>query len=176
MRRLFLTLLLALPHAAAAQVKLGFFSYSEVMKQMPEYVQAQQKLESLKAQYDDEAKRGEEEFQRKFSEFLQVQKNFPQNILLKRQAELQNLMDAGIKFRNEADKLLANAERDLMAEVEDKLSVAIEAVGIEQGYAAILNTDGRQCPFVSPALGNDVAALVLQKLGIEPASEPVDEQ
>lgn len=176
MRRLFLTLLLALPLAAAAQVKLGFFSYSEVMKQMPEYVQAQQKLENLKAQYDDEAKRGEEEFQRKFAEFLQGQKNFPQNILLKRQAELQNLMDAGIKFRNEADKLLANAERDLMAEVEDKLSVAIEAVGIEQGYAAILNTDGRQCPFVSPALGNDVAALVLQKLGIEPASEPVDEQ
>lgn len=175
MRRLFLTLLLALPLAAAAQVKLGFLSYSEVMKQMPEYVQAQQKLESLKTQYDQEAKRGEEEFQRKFAEFLQGQKNFPQNILLKRQAELQNLMDAGIKFRNEADKILANAERDLMAEVEGKLNVAIEAVGIEQGYAAILNTDGRQCPFVNPALGNDVASLVLQKLGVAPASEPENE-
>ncbi len=171
MKRVFVVLLLALPMAVAAQVKIGFLSYNEVLQQMPEYAQAQERMSTLKAQYDKEAQSSEEEFQRKFAEFLQGQKDFPQNLLLKRQAELQALMDTNIKFRQEADSLMQKAEQDMLAEVQDRLDVAIEAVGISEGYAAILNTDGNQCPFVSPALGNDVTLLVKQRLGLSVETE-----
>ena len=150
-----------------AQVQIGYLSYEAVLKQMPAYAQAQHSLNELKTKYEQEATRGEEEFQRKFSEFLQGQKDFPENILVKRQAELQVLMETGIKFRQEAQQLLAKAERELMAGVESQLNDAIRVVGVDAGYAAILNTDNNQCPFVNPAIGEDVTKAVMRKLGIK---------
>jgi|GEM_PF-137160 len=157
----------------SAQVRIGYLSYDSVMQQMPEYAQAKQSLLDLKAKYDQEATRGEEEFQRKFAEFLQGQKDFPQNILIKRQAELQALMENGVAFRQEAKQLLSQAEVDLLKEVSRKLDDAISQVGLMGGYACILNTDNHQSPFVNPAMGDDVTDQVLQKLGIKPISLPL---
>ena len=109
---------------------------------MPEYAKAKQELEVLKQKYEQEAVRGEEEFQRKFVEFLQGQKEFPQSIMQKRQLELQNLMDNGVSFRIQVGQLLEQAEKDLLAEVDKKLKQAILEVGVEQGYGLVLNTDG----------------------------------
>ncbi len=178
MRRILFTVCLLLPLSLAAQVRIGFLSYSHVMKLLPEYAQAQEELADLKEQYDLETARGEEEFQRKFTEFLQGQKDFPQNILLKRQAELQSLMENGISFRQDAQRLLREAEQLLLGEVEQKLDNAIQEVGTANGYLCILNTDDHLSPFINPAVGEDVTYLVLQRLGLanelmpEPAALP----
>ena len=157
---------LSIVNSAQAQTRIGYLSYNTVLRQMPEYAQAQQSLNDLKAKYEQEAKRGEEEFQRKFTDFLEGQKDFPENILVKRQAELQVLMDTGIKFRQEAEQLLSKAEQELMGSVRDKLNHAIQEVGQEGAYAAVLNTDGNACPFVNPVISEDVTPHVLRKLGI----------
>lgn len=157
---------LSIVNSAHGQTHIGYLSYDSVMHQMPEYAQARQSVAELRAKYEQEATRGEEEFQRKFSEFLQGQKDFPENILVKRQAELQALMETGIKFRQEAQQLLEKAERELIAGVESRLNDAIRVVGVESGYVAILNTDRNQCPFINPVMGEDVTREVLRKLGI----------
>ncbi len=166
MKRLFVIILMALPMTVMAQIQFGYLSYKQVMEKMPEYAKAQADLDLLKQKYEQEAVRGEEDFQRKFVEFLQGQKDFPQTIMQKRQAELQHLMDNGVNFRVQVVKLLEQAEKDLMAEVEKKLNHAILEIGIEQGYGFILNTDGHSCPYVNPVVGVDVTSLALQKLGI----------
>lgn len=176
MKRLFAILLMVLPMAVMAQIQFGYLSYKQVMQQMPEYAKAQQDLDLLKQKYEQEALRGEEDFQRKFVEFLQGQKDFPQTIMQKRQAELQHLMDNGVNFRMQVVKLLEQAEKDLMAEVEKKLNHVILEIGIEQGYGFILNTDGHSCPYVNPVVGVDVTKLALQKLGLAPAQQPSDAQ
>ena len=121
MKRLVLILLAILPMAVCAQTQFGYLSFRKVMEQMPEYAKAKQDLEVLKQKYEQEAVRGEEEFQRKFVEFLQGQKEFPQSIMQKRQLELQNLMDNGVSFRIQVGQLLEQAEKDLLAEVDKKL-------------------------------------------------------
>lgn len=163
--------LLLLPVMAAAQVKFGYISYSAVCKQMPQYIQAQQQLAELKAQYEKEAARGEEEFRRKYADFLQGQKDFPANILQKRQAELQDVMERSIAFRQEAQQLLANAEQDLMQNVYSHLNAAIAGVVANQGYAFVLNTDGNATPYINPAMGDDVTDLVRVRLGIIKAND-----
>ncbi len=175
MRRILFALFLLLPLSLAAQVRIGFLSYSHVLRLMPEYAQAQEELFDLREQFELETTRGEEEFQRKFTEFLQGQKNFPQNILLKRQAELQSLMENGISFRQDAQKLLSEAEALLLGEVEQKLDNAIQEVGTANGFICILNTDDHRSPFINPAVGEDVTYLILQRLGLanELAPEPV---
>ncbi len=166
---------LSLPFAAkaqAAQGRFGYLSYNAIFQAMPEFEVSRQKLADLKSKYDKEARRSEEEFQRKFAEFLQGQKEFPENILLKRQQELQDLLAKGIRFKEESQKLLAEAEKDLQADMLYLLNEAIRAVGVERGYACIVNTDGNTCPFVNPAAADDVTNYVKEKLQLPISLEP----
>ena len=174
MKRLFLFLFVLLPVIASAQIQFGYLSYQQVIKEMPEYTQAMQELQTLKAKYDEEAARGEAEFQKKFVDFLQGQKDFPQTIMQKRQAELQTLMDNGVAFRVQVQGLLAKAEKDLIAEVQKKLNRVLLEVGVEYGYGFILNTDDNACPYINPVVGVDVTEIVRQKLGVVKSS--IDEQ
>jgi len=152
--------------------QFGYISYNEVFQQMPEYQKAQEDFAALKAKYDAETTRSEDEFQRKFAEFLQGQKDFPPSILQKRQAELQELMDKSVNFRRESRKLLRQAEAELQRPVAAKLDEAIKAVGAELGLIFVLNTDGNSLPFVHPQVGVDITRPVLSKLGIEKVEVP----
>jgi len=174
MKRLFLFLFVLIPVITSAQIQFGYLSYQQVLKEMPEYTQAMQELQTLKAKYDEEAARGEAEFQKKFVDFLQGQKDFPQTIMQKRQAELQTLMDNGVAFRVQVQNLIAQAEKDLVAEVQKKLNRVLLEVGVEYGYGFILNTDDNACPYINPVVGVDVTEIVRQKLGAGESSQ--DEQ
>ena len=48
--------------------KFGFLSYSTVIRLMPEYAQAQEKLDLLQKRYDEELIRADKEFNLKFAE------------------------------------------------------------------------------------------------------------
>lgn len=157
--------------AASAQIQFGYMSYKQILQQLPEYAQATKDLAILKAKYEAEAQKGEEEFQRKFVDFLQGQKDFPQAIMQKRQAELQTLMDNGVAFRMKSQELIASAEKDLMQEAYKRLNRALLEVGVEYGYGYILNTDDNNCPYINPVIGFDVTELVLQKLGLTAVPE-----
>ncbi len=173
MKRFFFLLIGLLPLTLFAQAQFGYLSYQTVMKEMPEYAQAQQQLTALRAKYDAEAVRGEEEFQKKFVEFMQGQKEFPQSIMQKRQAELQTLMNGGVEFRVKAQELIAQAEKEMMGEVQKKLNRAILEVGVAYGYGFILNIDDNSCPYINPVAGVDVSDLVRIKLGLieDPAAQ-----
>ncbi len=158
--------------AQEVQKKIGFLSYNAIFQLMPEYAASQQRLADLKAKYDKEALRSEEEFQRKYVEFLQGQKDFPENILQKRQYELQDLLSKSLQFRDEAAKLLSQAEKEMQANMVYLLNEAIRAVGIERGYSCILNTDGNACPFIHPSEGEDVTDFVKEKLQLPLTIQP----
>lgn len=183
-RLIFIFPLLMFCLAVSAQIQFGYMSYKQILQEMPEYAQATKDLAILKAKYEAEAQKGEEEFQRKFVDFLQGQKDFPQAIMQKRQAELQALMDNGVAFRMKSQELIASAEKDLMQEAYKRLNRALLEVGVEYGYGYILNTDDNNCPYINPVIGFDVTELVRQKLGLVVVPEaqqnvpvaPVEEQ
>lgn len=173
-KRIFFLLLLAMPLMAVAQqgkAKFGYVSYRQLYLVMPEYTVAQQNMDSLRVKFDAEIARSEKEFQEKFAEFLQGQKEFPANILLKRQKELQDLMEKGIAFRQEVQKLLAEAEAELLSEVSKQLQDALNAVGTEKNYMFILNTDDNAVPFINVAFGEDATEWVKQKLQVVDTEE-----
>lgn len=171
MKRLsFILPLLLFCVASSAQIQFGYVSYEQILKELPEYAKAQEDLAALKAKYETEAQKGEEEFQQKFVDFLQGQKDFPQAIMQKRQAELQTLMDSGVAFRMKSQELINQAEKDLMQNAYKRLNRALLEVGVEMGYGYILNTDNNNCPYVNPVVGVDVTNLVRKKLGLATAA------
>lgn len=168
-------ILLLLPLGAAAQAYFGYLNYTQVLKQMPAYEQAIKDLEVLRQKYQEEAQRGEEEFQKKFVDFLQGQNEFPQSILLKRQTELQGLMDNGVEFRRQIDTLLLQAEKDLVGPVHEALSNAIQQVAAQRGFHFVLNTEDRNSLYINTSVGEDITLLVLIQLGLVESPQPVEQ-
>lgn len=150
--------------AQQARPAFGYLSYDSVFRSMPDYSVACRQLEELKVKYDAEAKRVEEEFNKKYEEFLEGQKDFPPTILQKRQSELQELLDKNILFKEDSKRLLAEAERELFAPLHAKLSAALKTIGEERGYQFVVSTDNHACPFVNPAMGENVGPLVADML------------
>ena len=127
-KKIIIMALCMLPLAASAQSKFGYFNYDDMLKAMPEYTEAQNNLNMLKDNYESELKRSEDEFDKKYTEFLDGQKEFPKSILMKRQKELQNLMDQTLEFKKDVKEMLSKAEKNLMAPVKQKLDEAVAAV------------------------------------------------
>lgn len=145
---------------AKAQASFGFLSYDTALKTMPEYAEAKAGIDRLKTQFEGEMKRAEEEFNSKYEDFMEGQRDFAESIRNKRQSELQELMEKNMAFKKEAQRLLKNAEDAAMKPLHEKLAAAIKTVGQERGLAFILNTDGNTLPYVDEAQGEDVTELI----------------
>ena len=141
-------------------MKFGCLSYEAALKAMPDYAVAQKSLEELKAKYDAEVKRVEDEFNKKYENFLDGLSEYPPTILNKRQAELQDLLNKNIAFKNESQRLLVSAENELLAPLHKKLVELLKIIGEDRGFAFIINTDNNACPFVNPAQGEDINDIV----------------
>lgn len=144
--------------------RFGYLSYNEALRSMPSYVKAQAQLKELKKKYADELARSEKEFSRQYAEYVDGQKDFPDNILLKRQKELQQLLEQGLEFKEEAKRLLEKAESELMMPIHQQLKEVLARFGTQRGYAYILNTDNNSYPFINGELGEDITADVIAEV------------
>ena len=159
-----LLLLLLFPMVMTAQTKVGYFSHDAVLRAMPGYAEAQSAVDKLRSQYDAETQRVEDEFNRKYEEFLEGQRDFAPTILQKRQTELQELMAKNIQFRQEAERLLRQAEQDALVPLNNKISEVVKTLGLERGFLMILNTDGDALQYVDLEMGEDLTNVILSRL------------
>ncbi len=144
----------------AQKISFGYISYDKVLHGMADYATAQERISNIREQYNKEAEYNEDKFFKMYAEYIQGQKTFPEEIMLKRQKELQVAMEQGVAFRKEALKLLQNAETELLKPLRDKLNKAIAVVAKERKLAFVANTDANAYPYINPAEGMDITSLV----------------
>lgn len=152
--------IMLLATTASAQVKIGYYSNKNVLEAMPEYAIAKNDLAQLKLQYAQEADRAEKEFNAKYEEFLNDLKSLTPTIRRKRQEELKQFMESNIRFREEAARLLAQAEQDAITPLQNKINTTLRLVAAEYSLDIILNTDSNACPYLSPSIGEDINEIV----------------
>ena len=166
--------LVATISANAQKTVFGYISYNKLLQGMADYTTAQEKVKNIREQYNKEAQYNEDKFFKMYAEYIQGQKNFPEEIMLKRQKELQIAMEQGISFRKDAEKLLKQTEAELIKPLEQKLNNAIATVAKERKLSFVANTDDNAYPYINPADGIDITNLVeMVLLGKPlPAAEP----
>lgn len=169
MKKFLLVIFACIAMAAQAQdnapaLKFGFLSYDLALKSMKDYAAVQMRMDSLRSAFNAEMQRVEDEFNRKYEDFLDGQKDFPRTILLKRQTELQEMMQKNIDFKQQLQRELTDTEAQLMAPLRIHLNEAIATIAREQGLVLVINTDANACPFIEPTVGIDVNELVVKKL------------
>ena len=145
-------------------IRFGYLSYQQALQAMPQYVLVQKQMAELRHQYEAELQRVTNEFNRKYEEFLEGQREFPKTILQKRQTELQELMTRNVAFKEESLKQLADAEREALAPLKIRLAETVAGIANERGLALVVNTDSEACPYINPAWGENLNELVIASL------------
>lgn len=148
----------------APAMKFGYLSYDSVFQSMPDYAIMQANMNQLRTQYESEQKRVEDDFNKKYEEFLDGQSTFPNTILQKRQSELQEMLDKNIAFKKESQRLLCKAECEAKAPLQEKLNAVLAKIGQKRGFAFILNTDVNAALWLNTAMGEDITEAVKNAL------------
>lgn len=141
---------------SAPTVRFGFLSYDSALVSMRDYSIVQLKLKEMREAYQKELKRVEEEFNQKYEAFLDGQKDFPRTILLKRQTELQQLMERNVAFKTQSLRELQEAETEALKPLRTRLNEMLVTLASKYGLALIINTDANACPFIDPTVGIDL--------------------
>jgi outer membrane protein len=149
---------------AKAPIRFGYLNYKQALEAMPQYALVQEKMAELRKQYEAEMLRVTNEFNRKYEEFLEGQREFPKTILQKRQTELQELMTRNVAFKEESLKQLAEAEREALAPLKIQLSETVARIASERGLALVVNTASDACPYINPDMGENLTELVTASL------------
>lgn len=174
MKQILLSLMLMLSLCANAQsdsiptstpqLCIGYLSYDAALKSMPRYTVVQDSLNRVREAYQKEIERVEKEFNQKYEDFLEGQRNFPRTILLKRQNELQEMMQRNIDFKTKARKELQQVEQDAMQSLCKRLNKVLATVAAEYNLTLIVNTDSNACPFIEPRSSMDIQNVVEEYL------------
>ena len=166
LKKIALILLLIAPMSVFAQ-KFGHIKTQEILVAMPDYIKAQTDIDTMKKQYEDEMKRAQEEFNKKFTAYQEEQANLPKNIQERRQKELQELSQKGMQMQQDAQLELERSWMTMLEPIAKKIDDAIKAVGQDGGYVYIFDLNATQIPFVNETLSTDVTGAVKAKLGIQ---------
>ncbi len=156
----------ATPHQEIVRetIRFGYLSYEEALRNMPGYEAAQKQIADMHKAYEQELQHNKEQFSKQFAEYVEGQQTFPENILRKRQKELEQLMEGSLSFKEEARQLLAQKEEEVMKPLRERLATAIHNVGMERNYAFVVNIDNNAYPFINGGIGDDITADVMKIL------------
>ena len=161
-----LTLAAALT-ATAQEGHFGYINYRETLMLMPEYAQAQETIQTIQQEYEQEIERADTEFYRQYMEYLHGQKMLSSTIILKRQKELQQLYENSMEFKKNFRDSLSAERKALLEPLERKLLDAISTVSRNMGLEYVIDMSSHSYLYIDPEKGNDISHPVYKLLGIE---------
>lgn len=147
------------------QVSVAFVNTAELLEVFPEKGQATQQLLTLSENYKKELELMQNEYNKKYSDYITYQSSLTENIKLRRMQELTELENRMQQFMELAQEDMENQEKALLEPLKQKISEAIRAVGIERNYTVIYDLANPGIAFVSPTAA-DANPYVIQKLGV----------
>jgi len=110
----------------------------------------------------------EEEFQKKYNDYLQNEGTMSALVKKTKEEELQSLQTRIQDFNQQAQMDYQKKSAELTAPIMEKAKKAIEAVAKENGYKYVLDTSAGNILYSEP--GEDILVLVKKKLDSMPAA------
>ena len=139
MKKIIITIMLALPMLASAQ-KFGHINTQELFAQMPEVAQVKLKMDTIQAQYENQLASMNEEFQKKVQDYQTQEATMADAIKQIRQQELQEMQQRIQLFYQTAEQDIQKKQQELLAPVHERMTKAIKAVGERENYTYIFDS------------------------------------
>ncbi len=148
-----------------AQNSVAYVNTLDIINSLPDKTSATERLTTLSENYKQELQIMQNEYNKKYSDFITYQTSLAESIKLRRMQELTDLENRIQNFTNLAQKDIEENEQQLLDPIKIKVNDAIKAVGIEQNFTVIYDLDSPGIMFVSPN-SVDANQLVKSKLGV----------
>lgn len=147
------------------QNTIAYINSDELLEEFPERKQATEHLLILSEEYKRELELMQNEYNKKYSDYITYQASLAENIKLRRMQELTELENRMQEFMEMAQKDIEFQEKERLEPLRQRIKEAIFAVGIERNYIVIYDLADHAIAFVSPR-AEDANPYVRQKLGI----------
>ncbi len=147
------------------QVRVAYINTTEILKAYPERERATQQLISLSENYKSELELMQNEYNKKYSDYITYQASLAENIKLRRMQELTELENRMQDFMELAQKDIEQQEKEMLEPLKEHINNAVRTVGIEQNFTVIYDLADPGIAFISPD-AIDANPYVKQKLGI----------
>ena len=163
MKKVIIAMMLMLPMAISAQ-KFGHVNTQELFAMMPEVNKVRLTMDTINNQYETQLASMNEEFQRKYQDYMAQEATMADAIKQIRQQELQEMQQRIQLFYQTAEQDIQKKQQELLAPVHEKMAKAIKTVGEREGYTYIFDTVAL---VHIGADANDVTPAVKKELGIK---------
>ncbi|MCC8198776.1 MAG: OmpH family outer membrane protein [Tannerellaceae bacterium] len=164
MKKLIILLFMILPLGVFAQeAKIAYVNVAEIFNAMPEMAAIEQQMAELNEKYTTELRQMQDEYTKKYQDFVAQQDSLTENIKLRRMQEIEDIRARMDNFIPIAQQDVQQKQQELVTPVQEKIQSAITAVGEENGYTYVV--DPSVFHYISPN-AIDATQLVRRKLGI----------
>ncbi len=145
-------------------ITIAYVNSSELLDSLKEKQEATNKLIDLSDNYKKELELMQNEYNKKYSDYITYQTSLSDNIKLRRMQELTQLENRIQEFMRLAQEDIEQQEQMLLQPLKERIASAIRLVGIENNFTIIYDISDSGIAFINPS-ATDVNQLVKQKLG-----------
>lgn len=174
MKKFFVMLLMAASTAVAgAQTKFAHFNLGDVLTNMPEYKVANDEIQKLGAQYQEELARLQKEIQTKGEEFQKLAQDgkTAEAILQNKSQELQKMEESIQQFYQASQQDLQAKQAEKMEAIQLKIMAQVQKIAEAGGYVYVMDSSnaavGGPVVFVNNTQSTDITAQLKTALGIQ---------
>jgi outer membrane protein len=160
--------------AVVAQQKVGWIDSQEIMKQFPDAVEAQGKLDALVAQWQGEINKLQTQLQQEADDYQKRRLILPEQARVQKENELAEEQKKISDLRNQRfgqNGDLFQQQNTIMRPVQEKIMQAIQDVAKDQSYDYIFDKSG-QILLMFASDKYDVTQQILDKLKISTTNKP----
>lgn len=129
-----------------AQQKIGWVDTQEIMKQLPEAVEAQSKLDALVAQWQADLNKMQNQFQQEADQYQRQRLILPEQQRAQEEQKLSDMQKKIVDYRNQKfgqNGELFQRQNEIMRPVQEKIFKAIQDVARELKYDYIFDKSGQ---------------------------------
>lgn len=123
----------------AQDLKFAHFNSQEFMQNLPEVKEAMTKMDDYSKKYESELQKMQDEFSKRYSDFIAQADTLPDAIKTRRTQELTEMQQKIDNFRVTAMQDVQQKQQELITPIQEKVLKAVKEVANEQGFIYVFD-------------------------------------
>ena len=166
MKKILIAILMMAPLSLCAQ-KFAHFNSTAIIPNMKEYATAQEELQAMQKQYEDDMNLMQNELQKKTEEYQKEQAGLLDNVRQRREQELQDLYTRLQQSYKDNQAALQKAQAEKMGTISEQVMAAVKKIGDAGLYVYIVDISSGAIPYINTTLSTDITNEIKKELGVQ---------
>lgn len=152
-------------NVAAAQTKIGYVAFNDLVQLMPEIKTIQAQMEVYQKEWIDQLQLSNTDYEKKLKDYQSQQSTLKQAEAALKLTELQTAKQRLDELNNKAQQAVTAKAEEFTKPLYQKIRSAVSAVAKEKGYNYVINSS--QTDIVIAPVADNLMAFIKIRLGLK---------